>query len=90
MVVQVAQRTAPAGHVDQVVGAAEQAEAPVVDQFQHVGHRRRLGNEVAFEDEALGAVGVVLGTATRISPKVSQTSLCVGRRVATWPDSVLP
>ncbi|MCY1508323.1 hypothetical protein D9M68_426260 [compost metagenome] len=27
---------------------------------------------------------------TRISPKVSQISLSVVRRVATWPDSVLP
>ncbi|MCY1369660.1 hypothetical protein D9M69_567120 [compost metagenome] len=56
VVVQVGERTAPAGDVDQVVGTAEQAKAPCIEQLEHVGHRRRLGNEIAAEDEALGTV----------------------------------
>ena len=52
------ERAAAAGHMDQVVGAAQQAKALRVEQLQHVGHGRRFGHEVAFEHEALVAVGI--------------------------------
>lgn len=58
VVVQVRERAAPARDMDQVVGAAQQPEAPCVEQFEHVGHGRGLGQEVAAEDEALGPVAL--------------------------------
>ena len=44
MEIQMAERAALAGDVDQVVGAAEQAEAIRSQHLEHVGQRRRLGH----------------------------------------------
>ena len=55
--VQVCQRTALAGHVDEVVGAAQQLEVGGVSlgvlQHQHVGQRRGFHHVTASDDEAL-------------------------------------
>jgi hypothetical protein len=56
--VQVGQRAALAGHVDQVVGAAQQAKAALVQQVQDVGQRRGFGDVAAGDEEAFFAGAV--------------------------------
>ena len=51
--VEMAERAALAGDVDQVVGAAEQAEAIGAEDLEHVGERRRLGHVAAAHDGAI-------------------------------------
>ena len=53
MEVQVGERAALAGDVDQVVGAPQQAEVPLVVQHEQVGKRRRLGDVAAVDQKAL-------------------------------------
>jgi hypothetical protein len=82
--VEVADRAALAGDVDQVVRAAEEAEGLAVDDLENVGEDGRLrhvaaadGGRGAVAVEAHGVEGAPLGAA-------------VVRRVATWPASVQP
>ena len=53
--VQVRQRAALAGHVDQVAGTAQQTKAVLVQQVQHVGQRRGLGDMATGDQESLVA-----------------------------------
>jgi hypothetical protein len=55
--VEVADRAALAGDVDQVVGAAEEAEGLGVDDLEHVGQHRRLRHVTAADGRG-GAVAV--------------------------------
>ena len=60
MKVQVRQRAALAADVDEVVGAAQQAKAALVQQLQHVGQRRGLFHVATLHDEGIFASGVGL------------------------------
>ncbi len=82
--VEMADRAALAGDVDQVVGPAEQAEGIAAGDLEHVGEQRRLRHvaaahrdRVAVAGEADAVEGLPLGPA-------------VVRRDATWPASVQP
>ena len=67
MEVQVRERTALARHVDDVVGAAEQAKAPCVDEVQHIGQRRGLRDVAALHDE-----GLALRRRLHLQPQLAQ------------------
>ena len=80
--VQVRQRAALAGHVDQVVGAAQQLEVACVVQLQHVGQHRGF-EHVAARDHAAAVVGgAALGGCRRQAQRAQRLPGLPGGRAA--------